>query len=164
MANIGKKTMTRSISSRYFYGILAGTIFTLFGIIQCILFFDISSDISSLLFIPKDIIGGFILILIGIIFLTGSYQIRLGANEGVAFIYMGILLSLFFLFVYLLIILANMIEAYVLLNDEFIDWSPINDFRPGIYLSILTIIGFLFWHEKFSLQFIKRENEKSGEK
>jgi len=133
-------------------GLVFGIFFFIFGITQCVIFFGIFKNISELLLIPQDLIGGFVLILIGLIFLMGYHELRSGIPEGIAYLYVGIILSIFFMCIYFLIILANSIEAYIFLNDDFKNWSPIEDLRPGIYISIFTLIPLIYWRKKFTFR------------
>jgi hypothetical protein len=59
--------------------------------------------------------------------------------------------------VYLLIIVANASSAMVLQNPDYEDWTIFDDLRPGIYLAVITIIGFLIWRDKFSLSSISKK-------
>ncbi len=151
-----KKMDVENIQARNIYHNLIpltfSILFIIFGIIQSIIFFGLFKSISELLFIPEDLIGGFVLILIGLIFLMGYYELKSGIAEGMAYVYVGVILSLFFLCIYLLIMLANGIEAYIFVNEDFKNWSPLEDFRPGIYISIFTLIPFILWRKKLSLK------------
>jgi hypothetical protein len=102
-----------------------------------------------------DIIGSFILILTGIIFMYGILELNKGMREGSAFVYVGIVFSLFFMGIYLLNMLINGIQAYIVMNSEFDSWSPLNDLRPGIYLGLLSLIVLFMWREKLSFKKIK---------
>jgi len=139
-------------NGKMMFGITAGVLYILFGLAQFIMGFGFSSDITSSIFIHGDIIGGLILVLIGVVFIFGFREMLRGISEGVAYIYIGIILGLIFLLIYLLIIIANAAEVYLIMSDEFSNWSPVNDLNPGIYLGILSLIGFIIWRRKFSLK------------
>lgn len=139
------------MSNKVLFGLLAGIPYIIFGLIQTTVSFGFRSDWTGLLSVPNDFIGGFVLILIGTIFLAGVKELRAGTVEGVAYIYVGIFIALLFALIYLLVVTANALEAYVIMNDDFKGWSPLDDFRPGIYLAIIPLIGYLIWREKFSL-------------
>ena len=142
------------------FGMLAGVAYALFGVIQIIVALDLElpfiSALAETMFIPKDIVGGFILVLIGVVFVYGLKELHAGINEGVAYIYVGIFFALIFLAIYLLIIAANAMEAYMILNPEFATWSPADDLKPGIYLGIIPLLGFILWHGKFQFGEQKR--------
>jgi len=133
------------------FGTITGALYSIFGFIQIIVGFGLSSRITEIFYIPNDIIGGAILILIGVLFFLGVKELREGINEGVAFIYMGIFLALVFTVIYLLIMAADAIETYVLISEDFTGWRPLYDLRPGIYIGVLPFIGFMIWRNKFSL-------------
>ncbi len=112
---------------------------------------NLSSEFTDALFIPNDIIGGLILVLIGIIFFIGVKELISEINDGVAYIYFGIFLALIFVIIYLLIIVANAIEAYVIVSDDFSTWTPLDDLKPGLYLGLLPFIGLIVWKSRFTL-------------
>ena len=87
-----------------------------------------------------------------LIFFYGVKELNDGLREGVAYIYVGIFLSLGFLVLYLLVMGADMLSAYGLNNQNFIGWTPIDNLKPGLYLAILPLIGFLIWRHKFTLK------------
>ena len=154
----------KDVRHQFIFGIFAAMLFIIFGILQSIISIGFFSSLGKLMLIPQDIIGGIILILIGIIFITGANQIKMGEKEGVAFVYMGILLSLFFLMVYLLVIMANASTTYILQSPDYEDWTIFDDLRPGIYLGLITIIGFLIWREKFSMSYLSKKKRVNNEK
>ena len=145
------------------FGLIVGILYFIFGALQIIVGLGFDSQLSDALFIPKDIIGGFILVLIGVIFFFGFKELRAGISEGAAYIYIAIFLALIFVVIYLLIIAANAIEAYVLINEDFTDWSPTDDLKPGIYLGLLPFIGFIIWRSKFSLASRSKSKIKNNE-
>lgn len=138
--------------SKLIFGLISGMLYIVFGCIQIVVGFGFRSMVTEAIFIPNDVIGGFILILIGIIFLFGVHKLKLGISEGVAFIFIGIFLALIFVIIYLLVMASNAIEAHVLVNEDFFAWAPSHDLRPGIYLGILPLLGLIIWRSKFSLK------------
>ncbi|WP_407355828.1 hypothetical protein [Methanolobus sp. WCC5] len=110
---------------------------------------DIRVPLADSLFVPADIIGSFALLLIGTVFIYGVFEMRSGIYEGVSYAYVGILLSLIFAIIYLLVSTGNMLEAYLLRNEDFVDWTPLSDLKPGIYLAILSLFAFIRWKDMF---------------
>jgi hypothetical protein len=143
--------MSENNDKMIFAGVV-GLLFIIFGLIQIIVGFGYSAQWSELLFIPADLIGGFILILIGAIYLYGFKELKSGIQEGIAYVYVGILLSLGFLIIYLFVMGANALSAYGLGSEDFIGWTLLDDMKPGIYLGLLSLIGFLLWRKKFTLR------------
>lgn len=144
--------LERKMVYKFIIALILGVLFIFFGILQCLIGFGILRNLGEILFIPQDIIGGFISILIGIIFLTGVYELQTGISEGIAYVYVGILLALFFLSIYILIILANAIEAYIFLNEDFQNWSPLDEIRPLMIIATIGLFIFIYWRSKIKRQ------------
>jgi hypothetical protein len=137
--------------NKIYFGMGTGAFYIIFGIIQFILGLGLGAELTEVLLIPNDIIGSFILVLIGVIFSFGVKELRANNLEGNAYIYIGIFLALIFSAIYLLVLAADAAEAYLLISEDFANWSPLDDIRPGIYLGILPLVGFLIWRRKFKL-------------
>jgi hypothetical protein len=123
----------------------------MFGVIQLIVSLGIIPFLAEIIFFPRDIIGGVILILLGAIFLVGVKELRIGLSEGVAYVFVGIFLALLFCVIYSFVLAANAVEAYLILNEDFSAWTPYDDLRPGLYLVVLPLTGYIYWREKFKL-------------
>lgn len=134
------------------FGLIVGPLYIIFGFIQLAVGLGYSSGWTDALYIPKDIIGSLILVLLGAIFLYGVKELNEGTDEGVSFVYVGIFLALLWVVVYLLVMSASALEAYMLKSEDFEEWVPADDMKPGIYLGILPLIGFLAWRHKFSFR------------
>jgi hypothetical protein len=148
---VNKEIKTTENSDKMVFGLMVGILYMLFGMLQFIVGIGFNSKVTTAMFIRGDIIGGLILVLFGIVFIFGYRELRRGISEGVAYIYIGIFLALIFLLIYLLMIVANALEAYLILSEEFSGWTPLDDLNPGIYLGIISLIGFIIWRNKFSL-------------
>lgn len=155
--------MKRDNSRKMLFALLMGSVYVLFGFIQLItgsskaLFGlstpeDIGRFVSEILFIPPDAIGGFVLILIGSVFIYGFVEIHSGKEEGIAYVYVGILLSLIFAGIYMLAAFGDILEAYILKNEAFADWSIIDDIRPEIYLGLISSLAYLQWKDDFDIE------------
>ena len=107
--------------------------------------------IADGLFIPPDIIAGMILILIGCVFLYGASEIHSGVHEGIAYVYVGILLSLIFAGIYVLAATGDLLEAHLLKNEEYAGWSILDALRPEIYLGVLSLLTYLKWKDSFEV-------------
>ena len=92
--------------------------------------------------IPGDPIGGLVLALIGTIFLYGAKDFLNDVTDGISFYYMGIILSLIFSVLFILILIADWAE-FLLGNEDFLDWSPWEDVVPGIYLVIFPLLFYV---------------------
>ncbi|WP_214044649.1 hypothetical protein [Methanomethylovorans sp.] len=147
------------LKEKMLFASFTGLLYVLAGSIQ--LFFSLctmmdlcnmsyfKSDIADLLFAPSDLIGSLILLLIGSIFIYGMLDLRNGSNEGIAYIYVGILISLLFAAVYVLVMTGNWMDSYLLNDPEIKGWDFVNDLRPAIYLGALPLCGYLIWKKEF---------------
>ncbi|MDW7731428.1 MAG: hypothetical protein SCH66_03240 [Methanolobus sp.] len=138
----GSKEMT--------FAALTGVMYTIFGIFQIGEGLGINTGMSDVLFIPGDILGGLSLVILGAVFLYGLKEMLQGINAGVSFVYVGILMSLVFMVVYLLVMGGNMLDSLIV-PEDYEGWNIMEAFRPGIYLGILPLMGILYWKDRFSL-------------
>jgi hypothetical protein len=107
--------------------------------------------VTDMLFIPPDIIAGMILILIGCVFMYGASEIHSGVHEGIAYVYVGILLSLIFAGIYMLAATGDLLEARLLKNEDYSGWSVLDALRPEIYLGVLSLLTYLKWKDSFEV-------------
>ncbi|MDI3539950.1 MAG: hypothetical protein PWR29_1744 [Methanolobus sp.] len=107
--------------------------------------------IADTLFIPADIIAGLILILIGSVFLYGVSEIRAGVREGIAYVYVGIILSLIFGGIYVLAATGELLEIHLLKNAEYTGWTLLDTLRPEIYMGMLSLLTYLKWKDSFEV-------------
>ncbi len=128
------------------YGLMVGVIYEIFAFLQAI----VSSGIIAITFIPAMPIGILVLGILGAVFLYGYWELNQGIEEGVSYIHVGIILSLIFGVIYLLIMGAHSLQAYILGSEDYEDWTISDDLRPELYLSVLTLIGYLLWKDDFS--------------
>lgn len=138
------------------FSVICGLLYIVMGLLQLaagtgkIIFgSEFSMPFSNVLFVPADLIGSFVLLLIGTVFIYGVLEMRSGVYEGISYAYVGILLALIFAFIYLLVCTGNLLETYLLMNEEFAGWTPLSDMRPGIYLAILPLFAYIKWKDIF---------------
>lgn len=91
-----------------------------------------------LTFIPHDIFGGVVLLVIGGVYLSSMRPLWEGQHEGLAGLLVGTSLALIFGTLYLLVMGANWL-SYLLGDLE--EWRPLADFRPEIWLGPLALPG-----------------------
>jgi hypothetical protein len=151
-----------SNKSKIVFALVMGCSYILIGIVQVIT--GISKALSEApgssylgavadaLFIPPDIIAGMILVLIGSVFIYGVSEIHSGIREGIAYVYVGILLSLIFAGIYMLAATGDFLEAHLLKNEEYIGWSVIDALRPEIYMGVLSLLTYLRWKNSFEVR------------
>ncbi len=83
---------------------------------------------------PSDVFGGLVLIVISAVFLRGITH-----EEHEAFFGFGSLMLAVFSVLYILVLLANGLDAWIV-GDE---WSPLNDLRIEVALLPLAIPGLI---------------------
>jgi hypothetical protein len=130
------------------FALVTGSLYIVTGILQALT----GAGLFSLPLLPGSIMGAFVLIVIGSVFIFGHRELAESNPEGQAFIVVGILLSIIFGILYLLVLSADMLSAYVLESDDFSDWTIMDDLRPELYLSLLAVWGYLKWKDEFSME------------
>lgn len=138
------------------FGLVVGMLYLIFGLAQVFTGLGFGAEAVEALYISGDFLDGFVLVVIGAVFLYGFKEQNAGINEGAAYIYVGILLALLFTAIYLLVMGADALSAYGLGSEDFEEWTPLDDMRPAIYLGILSFIGLLKWKSKFTLRGISK--------
>nr|WP_321497780.1 hypothetical protein [uncultured Methanolobus sp.] len=138
------------------FSVICGSLYIISGLMQLaagagriIIGSEFSIPLAEVLFVPADLIGSFVLLLIGTVFIYGVLEMRSGVYEGISYAYVGILLALIFAFIYLLVCTGNLLETYLLMNEDFAGWTPLSDMKPGIYLAILPLVAYVKWKDIF---------------
>ncbi len=129
------------------YSLVAGILFLGIGIIQALFGFGLDIGLSEVLLLAEDGIGGLALMVIGLVFLFGFFKSSKNPREGIAFGFVGSMMGMFFLVIYVLILLADLFEAKVLVSEDWEGWVLLDSIRPGLYLGILTLIGYLLFRK-----------------
>ena len=130
------------------FALITGSLYILFGVLQGIT----ATGFVEIPLVPGSFMGVFVLVVIGSVFLFGYKELKDGIAGGVAFIVVGIMLSIIFGVLYLLVMGADSISAYVLSSDDFSNWTPLDDLRPELYLSLLSLYGYRKWKGEFSME------------
>jgi hypothetical protein len=97
-------------------------------------------ELAGVNVVPPDVFGGIMLIIIGAVYLTGVKQQAKGNREGLSFLFVGSLIAAIFFSVYLVIMLANGV-GYVFQFEDWLEWTWLDDLRPGIWLFLLALPG-----------------------
>lgn len=118
-----------------------------FGVVQIASIVPGLADMAEMIAIPADPLGGYVLCVIGLVFLTGVVALRSGEEAAVAYLFVGILLSLGFGLVALLTIGAGWLEA--VLFGEPGEWSAVTMAEPMLYLAIGSLAGCQAWCRQF---------------
>ncbi len=138
-----------SNTNKMIFALVVGILYLITGFLQMLERFGIETGLANLLLIPPDFFGGFCFVVIGAVFLYGFKELNAGETLGVSYVYVGILMSLVFMLVYLLIIGAGLL-GLLIQSGEYEGWSVIDGIRPGIYLGILSLMGYFSWKDTFT--------------
>lgn len=138
-------------AGKIIFAATVGAIYVVFGVLQILA--GLLPNLAAMLepcYIPADILQGFVLCVIGAVFLYGTsemYSRRAGAE---AFLYVGLLISLAFGIIMLLDICATGINSVVFGQDGENIW-PLSSFAvPLLYLAAFSVAGFAAWGRKFT--------------
>jgi hypothetical protein len=88
----------------------------------------------------SDFIGGFLLIIIASVFLTGVKPLSQNNQEGYAFIAVGYILAALLFALQILVILTNGL-GWFLRFEDWIAWNFWNDFTPSLWMFIILMTG-----------------------
>ena len=132
-----------------FFALLVGLLYMMFGIIHIAEGIGVNTEVAAAIFVSADILGGFCLVVIGMVFFHGFRQINAGIDEGIAFVYVGMILSLVFMAVYALVGAGMLLDSF-LLPEDYVQWHITDKLRPGMYLGIPVLAVFLVWKERFA--------------
>jgi hypothetical protein len=171
--------MDKELNGKFWFAIIAAILYCFFGLMQVAAGLGVSA-IEGFLLISADLMGGFILLVVGAIFMFGVKEMNSGISEGVSYVYVGIVIALLLSGIYVLILGGNAFgeaigpvleggeeveevaeevlpaEEDTILEDEEAEeeesWSAWDDMKPIIYLGILPLFGFLFWRNRFTLK------------
>lgn len=131
------------------FALLVSLLYAVFGTIHIAEGIGIDTGLASALFVSADILGGFSLLVIGTVFFYGFRELNVGMDEGVAFVYVGMIMSLVFMIVYALVGAGTLLDS-LLLPGDYVDWHIVDQLRPGVYLGIPVLAAFLAWKDRFT--------------
>ncbi len=97
-------------------------------------------EMAGVTVIPGDFFGGVMLMIIGVVYLTGVKQQVRGEREGLSYLLVGSILATTFFLVYTAIMLSNGV-GYVFQFEDWIEWMWLDDLRPGLWLFPLALVG-----------------------
>ncbi|ABS55487.1 hypothetical protein Mboo_0969 [Methanoregula boonei 6A8] len=127
-----------------------GIVYPILGIVQILGGIVPGLAVSlNVLFIPADIIQGFVLCLIGAVFLYGAAEIHQNRPGAEAFLYVGMLLSLIFCVITLIDLGAQGANAVLFGGDGGSSWPLTQVIIPIIYMAVPSVIGSYAWGRKF---------------
>lgn len=150
------------LRGRCLFSLLAGALYIVFGVLQVVSGAGGAGRWSELLLIGDDPIGGVMLVLVGLVFIQGYRELGRGLREGVAFVYIGIVLANLFAFIQLMEMGTNALGAGALGGDKYAGWSPVDDVAPALYLGVLSVAGLVRWRRSFTFVLLSQGNADRG--
>ena len=136
----------------FIYSGVLGTLYMVYGIAE--MFYSIGIDLSNFLLFPfwSDPFAGFSLLVVGLVFIYPMISRKTETPEKIAYVYVGRILATLLLVIHILVILANYIECYILLSEDFAGWTWWNDFNPAIPLGLLALPTMVLFYRSNVLQ------------
>ncbi len=142
--------MADGMRGKEVFAFVVGGLYIMFGALQILAGLGMRGGWSEALLLGGGGIDGFIMVVIGLVFLQGHRELRSGLHEGVAFVYVGILLAMFFLIVQLTQISVSYLGSWTV-GGDWADYSAQDTVSPFLYLSPLPLFGLILWKGGFSL-------------
>ena len=119
-----------------FFTLVIGLGYLLVGSIQILSSIGIVAPIIGF----SDLISGFLLIIVALVFLTGVRPLSMNNQEGYAFISVGYILSAVMFALQVLVILTNAL-GWFLQFEDWISWNISNDITPSLWMFIILMTG-----------------------
>jgi len=122
------------------YTALIGGMYVLFGVIEILggLGVDILPWPRGLFFVANDAFNGFVLLVIGLVYLRGVGSVMRGEREDLSYVSVGALMSTALLALYVANIVSNGLGR-ALGFEDWLGWTVLDDFRPGLILWVFAI-------------------------
>lgn len=127
------------------FATVMGALYLGFGILEIGSW--IVPGLAAIAVVPADILGGFVLGVIGLVFLAGVPGLRSGTPGAIAYLFVGLLLSLAFGLVAFLVIGAGWLETA--LFGDLSEWSAAEIAVPMLYLVLGSLAGYAAWGREF---------------
>lgn len=136
-----------SDTAKLVYGAALGALYLVAGALQVLV--AVVGPIPGLdaFYLTGNLFGGFVLLVVGAVFLVGARNLARDAGEGAIFVSVGALLSVGFGLVELLALSAAGLDAFLL--REGAGWSVAGLVSPLLYLAVFGAAGYLAWGRKF---------------
>jgi len=132
------------------YSLAIGTAYAVFGFLEILIGWSElvgtgvrlipPTELGGTNLVPPDTFGGIMLIIIGTVYLTGVRQQARGDREGLSFLLVGSLLAAVYFAIYMALMIANGV-GYVFQFEDWLEWTWLDDLRPGIWLFIPALPG-----------------------
>lgn len=125
-----------------------GILYLLFGILMILAtVIPQFGELAGSYLIPSDPAAGFVLCVVGLVFLFACQRLGEGTAHGQAFLYVGMALALIFGIVALLSLLATGVDLVLFGDGD--PWNPVQLMVPMVYLALVPAIGLYAWGREF---------------
>ena len=137
-------TVNSNDTSVGIYTLIVGFAYLMVG---CAQFVNGFIGIESL-FIPGDIFQGAVIAIIGTVFVKGFVEKNRNDSEWKSYLSVGSLLAgiIFALFFFMLI--SNGL-GWALGFEDWLEWTPMEHFQPGLWLFLIALPGVYLTHKTF---------------
>jgi hypothetical protein len=136
--------------SKEMFALVAGILYVVMGLLEVVTGLGLGGRWSEVLLLGGGAPDGLALLLVGAVFVQGNRELSRGLTEGVAFVYMGIVLALFFSVLDLAEIGASYVGA-LLIGGDYAGYSALLSVTPALYLAPLALLGLWQWRGGFTL-------------
>lgn len=124
------------------YSAIVGLAYVLMGLLEITsgLGVELSmlTGLAEAFYVVGDAFAGFVLVVIGAVYLGGLGLVSRGDREGLSYVSVGALMSTMLLTLYAANIVSNGL-GLVLGFEDWLGWTVLDDFRPGLILWVLAI-------------------------
>ncbi len=140
----------RTMMTKALFAGITGVLYIVLGSLQVLAGLGLGGEWSEMLSLNGGAMDGFVLVVVGAVMVQGYRELRGGLHEGVAFVYIGILIALFFAIVELSSIGASYIGAWTI-GGDYAGYSALDTLSPALYLAPLPLAGLVAWRRGFTL-------------
>ncbi|MEQ9714038.1 MAG: hypothetical protein ACTSSP_01545 [Candidatus Asgardarchaeia archaeon] len=121
------------------FSLILSILYFFFGSLEITFWLGFDVTYLSPVTIYSDAFAGFTLIVTSLIFAAGFINLWRNEVRGYSYVLVGLFVASVLGILQFLILVANWTERYVLLNEDFADWTWIDDFRAVIPLWIMSL-------------------------
>lgn len=116
--------------------LVIGLVYAGVGVVQVFVAFGIIGPITGF----TDLVGGFLLIIVAAVFLTGVKPLSKDEQEGYAFIAVGYILAAVLFALQIMVIVTNLL-GWFLRFENWLGWNILNEITPSLWLFVILVIS-----------------------
>jgi hypothetical protein len=119
------------------YTAALGVLYVLMGLLETLIWLRL--EVQQFMWIARafnvvgDIFAGFVLFVIGVVYLSGLGPVWRGDREGLSYVTVGALMSTALLILYTVNILSNGL-GFALGFEDWMEWTLLSEIKPGLLL------------------------------